>query len=84
MHLSINCTVAPGQGTPGRWWGFDQSGGKCILNPHPGTDEMVKQPHPRPRWGRECAARYVCPTWTIESSQGLTLNTKITDGADCS
>ena len=39
MHLSSNYTVAPGQGTPGRWWGFDQSGVKCILNHHPGTDE---------------------------------------------
>ena len=42
------------QGTtppPRSWWGFDQGGGgggiKCILNPHPGTDEIiVKQSHP--------------------------------------
>ena len=34
-YAPINCMPH------GRWWGV-----KCILNPHPGTDEMVKQPHP--------------------------------------
>ena len=40
-------------------------GVKCILNPHPGTDEMVKQPHPGAG-----NARYVCTTWSIESVRG--------------
>ena len=40
----INCIPPPPPA--GKWWEFDQGGVKCILNSHPGTDEVVKQPHP--------------------------------------
>ena len=56
-------TPPPPPPPPGRWWGFDQGRVKCILNPHSGTNEMVKQPHPCTR--RDHSAdwcRSMCPT----------------------
>ena len=48
MHLSIACPRVPPPPPPGRRWGFDRGGGQMYpgLNPHPGTNEMVKQLHP--------------------------------------
>ena len=69
LHLCnapINC-MPQGTPSPWRWWGFDQGGGgggvKCIPNPHPGTDEVVKQPHPCTRGDHSADwRRSMCPT----------------------
>ena len=52
MSMQGNSPLMP-QGTPSEDGGdlirvvvVGGGGVKCILNPHPGTDEMVKQPHP--------------------------------------
>ena len=61
-NAPINCMTP----SPGRWWGFDQGGVKCILKPQPGTDEMVKQPHPGA--ARGTSGMFARPRpWSIES-----------------
>ena len=59
MHLSIACPMVPlGDGGD-----LTRVGVKCILNPHPGRDEIVQQPHPSTRGDHSADwRRSKCPT----------------------